>query len=206
MFQTEIIHFLQSFSNDVLTFIFRLFSDIGHTTAIMPVVVAITVGLHFRIGVVMMHTALWTGVTTTYLKEVFALPRPVNVDSSLQMLTTGSPNPSPFNSMGAGGFFEALPGHVVEYLRSHRIDSFGLPSGHTSTAVAVWGSIYLYFARWTELIPALAGKKNRGGKEKKQWGHMVAIVFLIAIPFSRMYLGRHFLGDVLGGYLLGFAI
>ncbi|MCP5053217.1 MAG: phosphatase PAP2 family protein, partial [bacterium] len=78
--------------------------------------------------------------------------------------------------------------------------------GHTSTAVAVWGSIYLYFARWTELIPALAGKKNRGGKEKKQWGHMVAIVFLITIPFSRMYLGRHFLGDVLGGYLLGFAI
>ncbi|MCP5049432.1 MAG: phosphatase PAP2 family protein, partial [bacterium] len=206
MFQTELILFLQSFSNDVLTFIFQLFSDIGHTTIIMPIIVAVTIGFHFRIGVIMMHTTLWTGVATVLLKEYFSLPRPSNVDSAVQFLERNPHPPTPFESMGAKSFFESLPQTVVDALRAKKIDTFGLPSGHTSTAVSVWGSVLLYFKTW----PVAMYRQNlseRGAVENKlKWIMAIAITFIICIPLSRMYLGRHFLGDVLGGFLVGSVI
>lgn len=63
-----------------------------------------------------------------------------------------------------------------EYLE---IGSF--PSGHVFTATAIWG--WLYFRRW---IPAWASG---------------LIITVVAI--GRIYLGVHFLGDVVGGFLLG---
>jgi len=64
--------------------------------------------------------------------------------------------------------------------------SFGLPSGHTSSALALWGAIFLIF-------------KNR-------WARIIAILCVVFIPLSRLYLGRHFLADVLAGFLLGLIV
>ncbi len=61
--------------------------------------------------------------------------------------------------------------------------SFGVPSGHAQNAVSVWGIA----AHWL----------RRNGA----WA--VAIFVMFAIGFSRMYLGVHFLHDVLAGWLLG---
>jgi membrane-associated phospholipid phosphatase len=64
--------------------------------------------------------------------------------------------------------------------------SFGFPSGHSHMAAAVWGM--------------LGFKSKKGG-----WiaGSLI-LIFLIGI--SRMYLGVHFLSDVLGGWALGFLL
>jgi membrane-associated phospholipid phosphatase len=186
VFQTEISLFLQSFANDVLTFMFKLFSDLGLSSTITPMVIVITVGIHFRIGLMLMHTVFWSGVGTMIFKEVFALPRPANVDAAVQLLGKDAPNPTPFKSMGAEGFFDSLPQQVVDWLRSHRIDSFGLPSGHTGVAVGFWGALYIYF--------------------KQTWIRIGAVVFMIAVPLSRMYLGRHFLADILAGAIWAFAV
>jgi membrane-associated phospholipid phosphatase len=64
--------------------------------------------------------------------------------------------------------------------------SFGLPSGHSSTAVGVWGML--------------------ASRVKKPWAWIVAILVIFLIGISRMYLGVHFPSDVLLGWLLGAAI
>jgi membrane-associated phospholipid phosphatase len=64
--------------------------------------------------------------------------------------------------------------------------SFGAPSGHAQHAVAVWGIIAVYF--------------------RKTWVWVAAILLMVFIGFSRIYLGAHFPHDVLLGWLLGVLI
>lgn len=61
--------------------------------------------------------------------------------------------------------------------------SFGLPSGHAQIAASVWG--------WLAV------------EVKKRWFSIVAVVLIFLIGLSRIYLGVHFLTDVLLGWLLG---
>ena len=63
---------------------------------------------------------------------------------------------------------------------------FGFPSGHCSLTIATWGTLALLF--------------------RKRWLLVPGIFFAILMPLSRMYLGRHFAGDVLGGTALGFLV
>lgn len=61
--------------------------------------------------------------------------------------------------------------------------SFGLPSGHAQMAFGVWGM--------------LAAIVNRG------WGWVIALLVILLIGISRLYLGVHFLHDVMVGWLIG---
>lgn len=61
--------------------------------------------------------------------------------------------------------------------------SFGVPSGHAQNAVGVWGIT----AHWL----------------RRTWAWVVAGLVIFAIGFSRLYLGVHFLHDVLLGWLIG---
>ena len=63
------------------------------------------------------------------------------------------------------------------------VDGYGFPSGHVAVTTAfLFGVGYLFRWRWI-------------------WGVILVWVPLMAV--SRMYLGRHFLGDVLGGLGIG---
>ena len=62
-------------------------------------------------------------------------------------------------------------------------DSGGLPSGHTQSAVVVWG----YLAYRFNKMPL--------------W--LLAGFLVLAIPLSRIYLGAHFPTDLIGGYAIG---
>ena len=59
----------------------------------------------------------------------------------------------------------------------------GFPSGHTQGTVAFWGSASYYIPR------------------RAVW--ITGAILMILVPYSRMYLGVHYAGDVLGGYVLG---
>jgi len=65
----------------------------------------------------------------------------------------------------------------------HHPDSYAFPSGHTLTAVTLWGYI-------------AARVQKRG-----LW--IWTAVAVVMIGFSRLILGYHFLGDVLGGLAFG---
>lgn len=68
---------------------------------------------------------------------------------------------------------------------------YSFPSGHAAAATAVYGFIAYSVIRhvWTW--------RNRLNLS------FLAIVLIFAIGFSRLYLGVHFISDILGGYLLG---
>jgi hypothetical protein len=61
--------------------------------------------------------------------------------------------------------------------------SFGTPSGHAQNAVSVWGIIASFI--------------------RKPWAWTAAIMLILFIGFSRLYLGVHFLHDVIAGWLIG---
>ncbi|MFW5714480.1 MAG: phosphatase PAP2 family protein [Brevefilum sp.] len=61
--------------------------------------------------------------------------------------------------------------------------SFGLPSGHAQIAASVWG--------WLAV------------EVKKRWFTILSVILIFLIGISRIYLGVHFLTDVLLGWLLG---
>jgi hypothetical protein len=61
--------------------------------------------------------------------------------------------------------------------------SYGWPSGHSQIAVTLWGLLAY------EL--------------KNKWATVGAIIIIILIALSRMYLGVHDLGDVFAGLIIG---
>jgi membrane-associated phospholipid phosphatase len=63
------------------------------------------------------------------------------------------------------------------------VTSRGFPSGHTQSAVVIWGYLAVQLRR--------------------RWAWILAGVLMILIPLSRLYLGVHFPTDLLGGYVIG---
>ncbi len=73
------------------------------------------------------------------------------------------------------------------------IDQYGFPSGHTATATTVYGFMAVMIAR--EL------------NDVRRWlPYSIAALFISAIAFSRLYLGAHWLSEVIGGLIVGLAI
>jgi hypothetical protein len=61
--------------------------------------------------------------------------------------------------------------------------SFGVPSGHAQIAFGVWGMLAISIRNW--------------------WGWLIAIIVILLIGISRLYLGVHFPHDVILGWLMG---
>jgi membrane-associated phospholipid phosphatase len=64
--------------------------------------------------------------------------------------------------------------------------SFGIPSGHSQNAAAIWGIV--------------------AARLRKGWAWIAAVFIIFLIGISRLYLGVHFPQDVLAGWLIGFLL
>lgn len=183
MFQTGPILFLQSFESDLLNTFFGIINSLGYSEFFVGLPIVMMFSVHFRKSFYLLHIVLWTGVATNFLKEFFALPRPTDVDLNVRFTGTDYINPTKFDSMGARSFFGRLPDEVVTYYRGIAGHSFGLPSGHVSSTTALWAGMYTVF--------------------RQPWVRILSVAIVILMPITRMYLGRHFIIDVLGGLALG---
>lgn len=80
-------------------------------------------------------------------------------------------------------FADPRPFELDQAVGLHDAEGYGLPSGHSQSAVVVWGTLAAAF--------------------RKAWMWVAAILLMVAIGFSRIYLGVHFPTDVLGGWAVG---
>ncbi len=69
--------------------------------------------------------------------------------------------------------------------------SWSFPSGHAILAVSLYGFLVYFF--W----------KNSKKLQNKIGVLFLGLLIIIAIGFSRLYLGVHYLSDVLVGYMIG---
>ena len=84
-------------------------------------------------------------------------------------------------------YFHRIRPERYSYYIEH---SYSFPSGHAIVSVAFYGLISYIFIR---------NSKNN----KVRWT-IFAMIFILLLGFSRLYLCVHFLSDVLAGYSLGF--
>ena len=97
-----------------------------------------------------------------------------------------------------GGLLDTVVKEVVDRARPSLIDPVAtahgksFPSGHAMSSTFVYGALVLVF------LPVI-GRRYRplviGG----------AVLLVLAIGFSRLALGVHYISDVLGGFVLGMA-
>jgi len=187
MFQVGIHHFLQSADSTIVEWYMQFISLFGYQWMVLLLLIIIMYGIDFRKGFILLQVAAWSSFIIGFSKDYFALPRPFDVDATLKpfgasyTLETGR-----LMNRGATGFFTPLPSDVLKILREGGLSDFGFPSGHVTIAVSLFGSLVFLF--------------------RKRWIQFLSLLIILSMPFSRMYLARHFLADVLGGLLLGMSI
>lgn len=185
MFQTEINHFFQSFASDGLTAFMRFITTLGYLEFFMLFLIILLLAINFKKAFLMFMVLIWTGAITFFFKDYFDLPRPFHVDNTLQLLDGQLPDAATFDftKRGATSFWGTVPADVLKITRASEGIENGFPSGHSSIAIAFWGALLLLF--------------------RKKWVSAISIALMILIPLSRIYLGVHFLADVIGGVILG---
>ena len=64
--------------------------------------------------------------------------------------------------------------------------SYGLPSGHTQSATVGWGYLAVRINRW--------------------WMWLISALVIVGVATARVALGMHFVGDVIGGLIVGLIV
>ena len=163
----------------------RFITALGYMEFFMLFLIVLLLAINFKKAFLMFLVLMWTGAITFFFKEHFNLPRPFHVDNTVQFLDGQLPDAATFNfsKRGATSFWEGLPADVLTAIRQSGDFEHGFPSGHSSIAIAFWGALAFLF--------------------RKRWVKFFSIALMLLIPLSRIYLGVHFLADVLGGIVLG---
>ncbi len=185
MFETGINVWLQSMGSRVATALLSGVTLLGYLPTYAVLIVTLAFGVRLRPGLAVLGAVVLTGVVTQAIKEAVAFPRPDQVDGRL-MRTFASGGEAIVSRGGALGFWSLPTSEAIEKVRARDRGNYGFPSSHVSAATAffvctAWfmrsGWLYAFTAAW---VPLMA--------------------------LSRMYLGRHFLADVLGGLVIALGV
>jgi membrane-associated phospholipid phosphatase len=182
MFQTGIHIALQKLASGGLTWLMLQVTALGYQPVIFMMIITVLFGFSLRRGFLLFHIIIWTAFISEMAKNFFGLPRPFFADSRVACLEPGWDTAHSFRALAGRGFLDLPARQVIDAYRLQGM-SFGFPSGHTSSAIAMWGGLAVVFRK-----RALA------------W---LAPFMVALVAFTRLYLGVHFLSDILGGAVLG---
>jgi membrane-associated phospholipid phosphatase len=183
MFATTFIQWLQGFDAPWLLAAMGGLSTLGTSTVYMLAFIVLAFGIRLKPMLGVLLAMAIAGAATSAIKQGFALPRPSEIDA--RVLDKGESGHH-IVADGAATRFWALPDHqAVAAVRATKTQDFGFISGHASAATAFAIGLVLWF----------------GLRTRRAWA--LALGWAFAIGLSRLYLGRHFPADVLGGWLVG---
>lgn len=185
MFNIEIIHFLQQFDHPIIHWFMVIVSAMGTTLVVLPFVLAITFGVDFKKGLVLVNVVAWVAIMTFILKDQINYPRPVDIDPSVRTVYFEN-TATDLIHIHPQEFLETFSPELLEQTRNDQFDRFGFPSGHTSIQVALWITLYFLFRKKRIII--------------------FGTFFVLSTMMSRLYLAHHFLADVIGGSLMGIVL
>jgi len=181
MFQIEPILWLQSFESPILTTLMATVSSLGYSVVYGTLIIVLVFGFNFKKGLFLFLLMFIGGILTHGLKSGLKLPRPSDID-----IRINEPNRAASQKlveMGGADSFWSLPSSgAMAAVKIQNDWSYGFPSGHVSAAAVFFLGLFFFFRKKGMLLFALS------------W------VLLMAL--SRMYLGRHFVADVLGGIVV----
>ncbi|MDO5506307.1 MAG: phosphatase PAP2 family protein [Pseudoxanthomonas suwonensis] len=183
MFEVDTNLWLQQFDAAWMLGLMELISALGQSEVYMPLLLAMAFGVAFRPGLGLLLGMLVAGAATNAMKLGFALPRPSEVD--VRVLNKGESGRALVEHGAATEFFGLPSEEAVAVVRAAGRLDYGFISGHASAAAAFAIGIVLLFGL------------------RRHWVWAVALSWTLLMGLSRMYLGRHFLGDVLGGWMVG---
>lgn len=182
MFQIDPILWLQSFESPGLTWVMSSISLLGYSVVHGTLVIIIIFGLNLKKGLSIFLILAIGGILTDGLKRGLKFPRPSDID--IRIVEPGQKPSQPLVEMGGGESFWALPSsEAMEAVKIQPDWSYGFPSGHVSAAAALFLGFAFFF------------------RSKAIFTFSVCWILLMSL--SRMYLGRHFIGDVIGGLTVG---
>ena len=152
--QKPIMLFFQNLREPVGTFIGKAVTYCGDAPVAILVLLIVYWCIDKRMGFAFGGTLLPANFAMNFLKVIFRVPRPwVQYPGELE---------------------SALPSTATGY---------SFPSGHSTTAGALWGTIYKFTA--------------------KKWLKIISVVLIILVPLTRIYLTCHWPLDVIVGIALG---
>lgn len=182
MFQTEPNLWLQSLASPPLTTLLTTVTLLGYTPVYVVLAMALAFAFRLRPSLGVLGAILLAGMAIEAAKDFVAYPRPDEVDDRIRLGAVGPPTPLVARG-GAASFWGKPSPHAIEVVRKRAAGNYGFPSGHVGAAAAFFLSAAWFFRSRRLLAFAAA------------WVPLMAL--------SRMYLGRHFLADVLGGAAIG---
>ncbi len=182
MFQVEPVLYLQSLESPALTWLMTTITTLGYTPVYAGLLTIVMFGFRLKHGIFVFATMLIGGILTDGLKRGLEFPRPSDVD--IRVIEPGHERPPLLVDGGGADSFWALPSdEAMTAADEQEYWSYGLPSGHVSAATAFCLALAFFF------------------RSRALFVFGVAWIFLMAL--SRMYLGRHFIADIIGGVGVG---
>lgn len=181
MFQVEPILWLQAHGTETAAAVLGVVSLLGYLPVYVAVLLSMAFAFRFRQGLATVGALLLCALLTEGSKDAVGWPRPDEVDSRVR--PSFATRPLGLEATGGAVSFWSPPrAHAIAAVR-RRGTGFGFPSGHVSAATALLASLAAFLRSRRPLY--------------------LAAVWVPAMALSRVYLGRHFVGDVLGGLAIG---
>ncbi len=182
MFQVEPILWLQSFESSFITWLMSTVSLLGYSIVYGILISIITFGINLRKGLAIFMILAIGGIMTDGLKRGLKFPRPSDID--VRVIEPGQQPSGRLVDFGGAKSFWSLPSkEAMLAVKMQTGWSYGLPSGHVSAATAFLFGLFFFYRKKRILV--------------------FSVCWVILMALSRMYLGRHFMADVIGGVFVG---